>query len=269
MKSFLYLILFVPAITAAQTTGKSLQVFIKQNWRVIRAVDVTDSSNIIYDEKSGVKKWDMNSFSIYPLDKKTYGFIHSSGAVETGTPDSVTGNHFLGRITYSGGMECLYEYSDIAVKGTQLQFTFRKWNYSRDGSRFLHFGYYLTCALSKKPLDYPDWTTLEKRRGNKISFILSTDEGKPFSGQVVKVTIPLKGYNILTELYTDKEGKVTGYYPDDYFTFTNNITLFLECSGLRSSVMLDKKNCPAIVRRTMTAHTDGEGVKISPPDLPY
>jgi hypothetical protein len=269
MKSFFYLILFVPAIAAAQTTGKSLQVFIKQNWRVIRAVDVTDSSNIIYDEAAGVKKWDMNSFSIYPLDKKTYGFIHSSGAVETGSADSVNERRFLGRITYAGGMECLYEYNDIQVKGNQLQFTFRKWNYSRDGSRFLHFGYHLVCERSKKPIDYPDWATLEKRRGNKISFILTTDDGKPFSGQVVKVSIPLKGYTMLTELYTDKEGKVIGYYPDSYFIFNNNITLFLECSGLRSSVMLEKKNCPAVLKRTMSMHSDGEGMKISPPDLPF
>jgi hypothetical protein len=269
MKSFLYLILIIPIYSSGQTTGKSLQLFIKQNWRVIKAVDVTDSSNIIYDEAAGVKKWDMNSYSIYPLDKKIYGFINSSGAVETGTPDSISSNRFLGRITYTGGMECLYEYSDINLKGNQLHFIYRKWNYNRDGSRLFHFGYHLVCERSKKPLDYPDWARLEKRRGNKISFILTTDDGKPFSGQVVKVTIPLKGYSLLTELFTDKDGKVNGYYPDSYFINNNNITLFLECKGLKSSVMLEKKYCPAVLRRTMSANTEQEGVKISPPDHPY
>lgn len=268
VSSFIFLAFFLPLVTKAQPAGKSFQLFLKQNWRVIRAVDVTDSTQVVYDEAAGIKKWDMNSFSIYQLDKKTYGFINSNKAVETGVPDSVGPDSFLGRIRFADESEGLYEYKQIRLKGNQLHFTYVKWIIGRDGYRLFHYGYHLVCERSKKTLEYPDLATLEKRRGNKINFILTTENGKPLAGQNVKVTIPLKGYSMLTELNTDKEGKATGYYPDSYFINNNNITLFLEWNGLRSSVVLEKKYCPAVLKRKLSVPESEDKIMVSPPDQP-
>jgi hypothetical protein len=268
--TFGFILFFLLSLyVSGQQTGKSLQVFLKQNWRVIRATDVTDSSNVLYDEAAGIKQWNnISSYSIYPLDKKTFGFINSNGPVETGVPDSVGNDRFLGKITYIGGMECLFEYKNIIVKENQLTFTFLKWNYTRKGERLFHYGLQLVCERSKKPLAYPDWKTLEKSWGNKISFVFTTNDGKPLANELIKVSIPQKGYTSLGELYTDKEGKVTSYFPDSYFLYNNNISFFFECNGLKSSAILEKKYCPAILKRTMTVPEADDKIMVSPPDQP-
>lgn len=143
-----------------------------------------------------------------------------------------------------------------------MTYTFKRWTIIADTKkRLFHYGFYATCEPSKAPLPKPTLAELEKKRGNKISYVFTTDDAKPIANKQVKIIIPTGGVNMITDVYTDSAGKATGYYPDSYFASNNHITLFIEYGNLKSSAVLEKKYCPAVLKRVLTAKKDDD-VKI-------
>jgi hypothetical protein len=272
MKYIIVLLSFLPELvsgqqkTNTQNKPNSLATFLMFNWEVIHAVNIDNPEDTVYNRAKKIKKWSVGDDAIYRLGNKQLGFVGADDRVEIGIADSVTENRFIARITYANGQECVYEYDNVALVKGNLTYRFRKWNFVDNDSRvrILQYGYNGFCYKTKEPHHRPTLAEIEKKRGNKISYVFSNDDGKPIANAEVTITVPQNSIHFITSVYTNKNGEANGYYRDSDFSSTGHITLLMEYQGLKSSAVVEKKYCPIVIKRVLTSKDEGsEDVKIS------
>lgn len=255
-KNLLYIICFFPLISKSQTKTKKLHPLVKKDWFIIKALDINDTTNVLYDLSKNTKKWDLKNTFIYALDKNQVGIMNILG-VDVGIIDSVSSNRFIVTINYPNGSKSFHEYSEIKITKSLITYTFRRWDLSSNGdSKYLQYGYYATCKPSKKVIAKPTFKEIEKKRGNRINYEFTTDNGKPLKEKRIDINIVMKGYQIQSWLFTDSLGKATAYYPDYYFESNNSIIILIKQGNLKSSIMLEKKYCPATIKRALSDKED-------------
>lgn len=243
-KNLLFIICFFPLISKSQTKIKKLHPLVKQDWFIIKALDINDTANVLYDLSKNTKKWDLKNTFIYALDKSQVGIMNILG-VDVGIIDSIGLNRFIVTINYPNGFKSLHEYSEIKITKSLITYTFRRWDLSSNGdSKYFQYGYYATCKPSKMVIAKPTFAEIEKKRGNRINYEFTTDNGKPLKEKRIDINIVMKGYQIQSWLFTDSLGNATAYYPDYYFESNNSIIILIKQGNLKSSVMLEKRYCP-------------------------
>jgi hypothetical protein len=264
MKQFLFCLIWIPIAVIAQKKENSFDLLLNHNWRLVAATNLEEVNDTVFSRERKIKRWDLEKFSIYRLDNGQIGFMDGTGLVFPGKPDSISSNRFIAYIRYENGYPCVYEFSNVEVTKNRLSYTFRKWNYKGSDTtkeRLLHFGFHAVCQLSKLQNERPTWSQIEKSRGNKISYVFTTDNGQPVAGKEVRIIIHLKGMNVLQSVYTNSKGEATGYYPDSYFEINDHITMGMEYGTLSSSAVLEKKYCPVVLKRVLTSEKD-DGIQI-------
>jgi hypothetical protein len=264
MKYLLLFLFILPELvfsqqkSIAQNKPNSLATLLMFNWHIAHAVNIENPNDTAYNPAKKIKNWDLSKTSIYRLGNKQLGFT-GTGAVEIGVADSVTETRFIARITYANGQKCIYEYDNVVLlKHGGLSYTFRKWNFVNNDSavRILHYGYKAVCYKDKQPHHQPPLAEIIKKRGNKISYVFTDDDGKPMADKEVMITIPSNGMHYITSVYTNSAGEATSYYKDSDFSSTGHITLLIEYQGLKSSAVVERKNCPIVIKRVLTSKED-------------
>lgn len=266
LKAACLLICLTPLFAKSQGNNSKTHPLVTQDWTIIKAVDITDTTHVVYDPPRKITSWDMSNVFIYSLGKGQVGLANSLG-VDIGVLDSITPGRFLVNISYPGGEKSVFEYSQVKITKNQITFAFRRWNMVNNGKdRLFQYGYYATCKPGKRTDPKPTLAEIEKKRGNRIDFVFTTEDGKPLQDKKVEITAVVKGYQVLSALYTDSLGKATGYYPDYYFEINHTINLLIRQENLRSSVLLEKKYCPATVKRVLSASGETGSKFEQPPD---
>lgn len=261
MRFIITILLLIPYFGLTQSKDKSLSALLDKDWLIMKSVNIESNSDTVYNRNTGIKKWNFDSTRIYRLENSQIALVDGEGNIELGVADSITSNRFIVYVTFTGGFKCLYEYSNINHSKDKLSYTFRKWNYKTGSKeRYLHYGYSTICETSKKKLPKPNIIQIEKsRKGNKISYEFTYDNGKPISDKEIKITVSLKGISIVTYVYTDSAGKATTYYPDYYFASNKHISISMQYGNLKSSAVLEQKYCPATLKRALTDKEDDTG----------
>jgi hypothetical protein len=260
MKYCFIIYFLIPHLGLAQVNklNKVISHFLTKDWSIVKSVNIKDSNDILYDRNSNIKKWNLDSTRVYSLSKKQIGLIDGDGDIEWGEIDSVSANRFIVNVAYTGGIKCVNEYSDIRFLNNRLSYVFRMWYKSvYTNKRRLHHGYSAICISSSKKLQKPNLTQIEKmKKGNKIKFEFTYEDGKPISNKEIKISIRLKDSWVATTIYTDSLGKVTSYFPDYYFATNEHITMGMQYENLKSSAVLEQKYCPATLKRVLTDKED-------------
>jgi hypothetical protein len=264
MKQYLFFILLLPLASIGQKSSNSLSIFLNNNWQIVRAMNIENPGDTVFDRTKSIKRWDLDKVSVYKLDNKTLAFMNSSGLIDRGTADSITADRFIVYVRYPGGYPCIYEYSNVKQTGNSLSYTFRKWNYYGSDptkARLFHYGYTAVCQVSKAKPERSTWADTEKKLGNKIGFVFTTADGKPVANKEIKIITDVKGLHMIGSVYTNEKGEATGYFGDSYFAFNGHISMRMEYEGLHATAVLEKKYCPAVLKRVLTTGDDN-GVKI-------
>jgi hypothetical protein len=179
----------------------------------------------------------------------------NSLGLDVGIIDSISPSRFVVNINYPNGSKSVYEYSEIKITKNIISFTFKGWDlYNNGHDKVFQYGYYAICKPSKSPIVKPTLAEIEKKRGNRIDYEFTTDNGKPLKGKRVDINVVMKGYQIQSMIFTDSLGKATGYYPDYYFESNNSIIILIKQDNLKSSVLLEKKYCPTTIKRVLSAN---------------
>ncbi|HEX7846041.1 MAG TPA: hypothetical protein VF476_09605 [Chitinophagaceae bacterium] len=264
MKHFLILLLLSPLWGKTQTKDNCFTIFLNKNWEVAKAVNILDSNDVVYAPADNIKTWDIGSNSIYRLSKDQIALVDGAGNVDLGTVDSISINRFVVHVTSPNGYRSIYEYYNIQFSKNTLIYSYRKWNYTTNtNERHLHYGYSAICQLSKKTFPKPTLAQLEKKWGNKISFVFTAADGNPVANKEVKIIIPVNGQNMVTYVYTDARGFATNYYKDDLFDSNKHITMFIEYGNLSASAVVEKKHCPITLKRALKRDRKEDLEKIS------
>jgi hypothetical protein len=255
MKYILILSSLLPVWVMAQTQTNCFTKYMNKNWQIINAINILDSNEIVYNPAKKIKTWDLGGKTIYRLNKTQLGLMDGVGNVDLGIVDSISPDRFIINVTSSNGYKTVYEYKNIKLLKDTLTYDFYKWNFTTNTTeRHLHYGYSAICIPSKKVIPKPTLQDLEKKWGNKITFIFTTDDGKPIANKEIKIIIPVNGLNMISYVYTDIKGLATNYFKDNLFSSTNHLTLRIEYGNLKSSAVVEKKYCPITLRRTLKAN---------------
>jgi hypothetical protein len=260
MKYCFFTFFFIPYLGIAQENklNKVISHFLTKEWSIVKSVNIKDSNDILYDHKGNIKKWNLDSAKVYSLGKNQVGLIDGDGDIEWGEIDSVSANRFLVNVSYAGGIKCVNEYSDIRFSDKKLSYVFRVWYKSiYTNTRHLHHGYSANCVMSNKKLQKPNLAQVQKlKKGNKIKFEFTYEDGKPISNKEIKISIHLENSWVLTTVNTDILGKVTSYFPDSYFATNEHITMLMQYGNIKSSAVLELKYCPTTLKRILTDKED-------------